>query len=93
MENQRFVDQLAHASPSAGDHPAMQRMAERPDVFKRQGRIAAVDRRRNGRTFGPYYRKSKHRNWKNKKMLTNYSRPNDKRLGKQNREIGKTERC
>ena len=33
----------------------MQLIAARPDIFCRQGYIAATYRRRNGRTFGPYH--------------------------------------
>ena len=34
----------------------MRLIAARPDVFYRQGHVAAGYRRRNGKTFGPYYR-------------------------------------
>jgi hypothetical protein len=37
-------------------HPALRLLAARPEVFARQGHIAASLRTRNGKTFGPYYR-------------------------------------
>ena len=33
----------------------MELIAARPDLFSRQGYVAASYRRRNGKTFGPYY--------------------------------------
>jgi hypothetical protein len=65
MENRRPADQLDHSAThgSGGgcavaptDHPALRLIAARPDIFIRQGHIAATRRRRNGKTFGPYYR-------------------------------------
>ena len=56
LENQLSVAQLSNASPSDSDHPAMRCLAERPGLFRRRGSIVATYRRRNGRTFGPYYR-------------------------------------
>lgn len=50
MENRLLDDQL--------DHPALRLIAARPDIFARQGHIAASYRRRNSKTFGPYYRLS-----------------------------------
>jgi hypothetical protein len=50
LENREVDDQL--------DHPALRLIAARPDVFCRQGNVAATYRRRNGKTFGPYYRLS-----------------------------------
>jgi hypothetical protein len=47
MENRRPADQL--------DHPALRLIAARPDIFIRQGYVAATYRRRNGKTFGPYH--------------------------------------
>jgi hypothetical protein len=38
------------------EHPALQLIAARPDIFNKCGHIAASYRRRNGKTFGPYYR-------------------------------------
>jgi hypothetical protein len=40
------------------DHPALTLIAARPELFCRQGNVAATYRRRNGKTFGPYYRLS-----------------------------------
>ena len=37
-------------------HPALRLIEARPEVFARQGHIAASSRSRNGQTFGPYYR-------------------------------------
>jgi hypothetical protein len=48
MEIQPPADQL--------DHPAIRLLALRPELFTRQGHIAASWRRRNEKTFGPYYR-------------------------------------
>jgi hypothetical protein len=64
MENRSPADQLTHsamhswggsctAAPEA--HPALRLLATRPDIFIRQGYIAATYRRRNGKTYGPYY--------------------------------------
>jgi hypothetical protein len=50
LENRPVDDQL--------DHPALTLIAARPELFCRQGNIAATYRRRNGKTFGPYYRLS-----------------------------------
>ena len=50
MENRRPDDQL--------DHPALRLIAARPELFHRQGHVAATWRRRGGKTFGPYYRLS-----------------------------------
>jgi hypothetical protein len=47
LENRRLDGQL--------DHPALQLIAARRDIFWRQGHVAAAYRRRSGRTFGPYY--------------------------------------
>jgi hypothetical protein len=47
MELRKPADQLAH--------PALRLIAARPDIFIRQGYIAATYRRRNGKTYGPYY--------------------------------------
>jgi hypothetical protein len=47
LEIQQHGDQLAH--------PALDLIAARPDRFTRQGYVVATYRRRNGRTFGPYY--------------------------------------
>jgi hypothetical protein len=48
LENSQLADQL--------DHPALRLIAARPDIFSRQGHVAASYRRRNGKMFGPYYR-------------------------------------
>jgi hypothetical protein len=40
------------------DHPALRLLALRPELFIRQGHVAASWRHRNGKTFGPYYRLS-----------------------------------
>ena len=40
------------------DHPALRLVAVRPELFIRQGHVAAGWRHRNGKTFGPYYRLS-----------------------------------
>lgn len=48
MEIRTFVDQLPHA--------AIRLIGARPDLFARQGAVVAAWRRRNGKTFGPYYR-------------------------------------
>jgi hypothetical protein len=37
------------------DPPAWRLTAPRPDLFARQGHVAATWRRRNGKMFGPYY--------------------------------------
>lgn len=50
MEIQKPVDQLKH--------PAITLITARPDLFARQGSVNATWRRRNGLTFGPYYRLS-----------------------------------
>jgi hypothetical protein len=50
LENREVDDQL--------DHPALRLIAARPELFCRQGNVAATYRRRNGKTFGPYYRLS-----------------------------------
>ena len=50
MEIQEFVDQQTH--------PALARLAARPDIFTRQGSVAATWRRRGTQTYGPYYRLS-----------------------------------
>jgi hypothetical protein len=50
MENRQLDDQL--------HHPALLLIAARPDLFCRQGSVAASYRRRNGKRFGPYYRLS-----------------------------------
>ena len=50
MENRPLDDQL--------QHPALRLIAARPDIFLRQGHVAATWRRRNGKTFGPYFRLS-----------------------------------
>jgi hypothetical protein len=47
LENSKLVEQL--------DHPALRLITARPDIFVRQGSVVATHRRRNGRTFGPYY--------------------------------------
>jgi hypothetical protein len=47
LENRRVADQLPH--------PALQRIAARPDLFSRQGYVAPTYRCREGKTFGPYY--------------------------------------
>jgi hypothetical protein len=38
------------------DHPALRLLALRPELFMRQGHIAASWRCREGKRFGPYYR-------------------------------------
>lgn len=50
MENCKVDDQLPH--------PALRLIAARPDLFCRQGHVAASYRCRNGKRFGPYYRLS-----------------------------------
>jgi hypothetical protein len=64
LEYRRPADQLDHpATDSWGGsctatpdhHPALRLIAARPDIFIRQGYIAATYRRRNGKTYGPYY--------------------------------------
>jgi hypothetical protein len=50
LENREGADQL--------DHPALRLMAARADIFSRQGRVDTTWRRREGKTFGPYYRLS-----------------------------------
>ena len=47
MENQPLADQHLHA--------ALTRIAGRPDLFARQGSVAASWRRRGARVYGPYY--------------------------------------
>ena len=47
MENHKVADQLPHS--------ALELIAARPDLFARQGYLTATFRRRNGKTFGPYY--------------------------------------
>jgi hypothetical protein len=54
LENRPPADQL--------DHPALRLIAARPDLFARQGHVAASYRRRAARTFGPYYRLSYRQN-------------------------------
>ena len=67
MENREFADQLPDdgfdrqsrdcpSAPERLDHPALRLIRARPDLFSRQGHVAATWRRRNGKTFGPYYR-------------------------------------
>jgi hypothetical protein len=73
MEAERTVDQLHPAtSPdtsssqdpkmetreSVDQHAAIALIATRPDLFARQGSVSPTWRRRNGITFGPYYRLS-----------------------------------
>jgi hypothetical protein len=43
---------------STTEHPALRLIAARPDLFYRQGNVAAGYRHRNGKTFGPYHRLS-----------------------------------
>jgi hypothetical protein len=50
LEIQKVDDQL--------EHPALRLIAARPDLFYRQGNVAAGYRHRNGKTFGPYHRLS-----------------------------------
>jgi hypothetical protein len=50
LENRPVVDQL--------DHPALRLLAAQPELFLQQGSVIATWRRRNGKTFGPYYRLS-----------------------------------
>ncbi len=38
------------------EHPALRLLALRPELFALRGHIAAGWRRRDGKTFGPYYR-------------------------------------
>jgi hypothetical protein len=40
------------------DHPALRLLAQQPELFTRQGHVAAGWRYRDGRRFGPYYRLS-----------------------------------
>jgi hypothetical protein len=40
------------------DHPAFRLLSQQPELFARQGHVAAGWRYRNGRRFGPYYRLS-----------------------------------
>ncbi len=40
------------------DPPALRLLAQRPELFARQGHVAAGWRHRDGRRFGPYYRLS-----------------------------------
>jgi len=47
VEKHELADQLTHV--------ALKLIAARPDLFCRQGYVAATYRRRNGKTFGPYY--------------------------------------
>jgi hypothetical protein len=47
LENSKPADQPPH--------PALELIASRPDLFSRQGYLTATFRRRNGKTFGPYY--------------------------------------
>ena len=54
LENPKDAEQLKKALP-ADAHPALQLLDARPDVFRRQGYVVATYRRRNGKTFGPYY--------------------------------------
>ncbi len=49
---------LPHAEREEYIHPALRLIAARPEVFYRQGHVAAGYRHRNGKTFGPYYRLS-----------------------------------
>ena len=66
MENRKVADQLPSHPLAASQklskplavsqaHPALQLIAARPDLFSRQGYVAATHRHRNGKTFGPYY--------------------------------------
>jgi hypothetical protein len=55
LEKSRPVDQLP---PDQPPHPALQLLAARPDLFRGQGSVVTTWRRRNGKTFGPYYRLS-----------------------------------
>ena len=48
MAKTQSVDQL--------DHAAIRLISARPDVFARQGSVAATWRCRDGKRFGPYYR-------------------------------------
>ncbi len=50
LEKSKPVDQLPH--------PALRLIAARGDLFRSQGSVVAAWRRRNGKTFGPYYRLS-----------------------------------
>jgi hypothetical protein len=50
MENPRPADQH--------DHRALLLLASRPELFAKQGHVAAGYRTRNGRKLGPYYRLS-----------------------------------
>ena len=47
LEKSNPADQLSH--------PALALIAARPDLFSRQGYLTATFRRRQGKTFGPYY--------------------------------------
>jgi hypothetical protein len=47
LEKSKPADQLPH--------PALEWIAARPELFSRQGYVTATFRRRNGKTFGPYY--------------------------------------
>jgi hypothetical protein len=47
LENSKPADQPPH--------PALELIASRPDLFSRQGYLTATFRRRNGKSFGPYY--------------------------------------
>ena len=48
MEIRKSVDQLPHA--------AIRLIRARPNLFARQGAVVPTWRRRDGKTFGPYYR-------------------------------------
>ena len=64
LEKSKPVDQLPHhrwggsCTAATQSHPALQLIAARPDLFRCQGAVVNTWRRRNGKTFGPYYRLS-----------------------------------
>lgn len=57
-ENPKPVDQLDTqiGVEEFQEHPAIALLKTRPELFARQGSINPTWRRRNGLTFGPYYR-------------------------------------
>ncbi len=57
-EREEYSHTAPHAEREEYIHPALRLIAARPEVFYRQGHVAAGYRRRNGKTFGPYYRLS-----------------------------------
>lgn len=72
MEKRQLDDQL--------DHPALRLIAARPDLFTRQGNVAASYRRRGAKMFGPYYRLSYRQNGRQCSVYLSVAGPLVKRV-------------